>query len=127
MLRGGVSEVRALRSSVRLRTAPTARRRAPTARQRFRKGDRRTVEIAELVQAASEGDQAAWNALVDRFSGLLWATARAHRLSQSDSAEVVQTTWLRLVEHLDRIRDRDRLGAWLLDPPRRESPRGSRG
>jgi RNA polymerase sigma factor (sigma-70 family) len=78
------------------------------------------VEIAELVQAASEGDQAAWNALVDRFSGLLWATARAHRLSQSDSAEVVQTTWLRLIEHLDRIRDRERLGAWLATTARRE-------
>jgi len=78
------------------------------------------VELAELVQSASEGDQAAWNALVERFNGLLWATARAHRLSPSDSAEVVQTTWLRLVEHLDRIRDRDRLGAWLATTARRE-------
>jgi len=78
------------------------------------------VELAELVEAASEGDQAAWNALVERFSGLLWATARAHRLSPSDSAEVVQTTWLRLVEHLDRIRDRDRIGAWLATTARRE-------
>jgi hypothetical protein len=35
------------------------------------------VEVAELVQAAAAGDRFAWNTLVDRFSGLLWATAPA--------------------------------------------------
>src|ERR1700734_931882 len=105
----------ALHTAVRPRRAAT-----PAGRQQVSKGERDPVELAELVEAASEGDQAAWNALVDRFSGLLWATARAHRLSASDSAEVVQTTWLRLVEHLDRIRDRDRLGAWLATTARRE-------
>jgi RNA polymerase sigma factor (sigma-70 family) len=78
------------------------------------------VEVAELVRAAAEGDQTAWNALVDRFAGLLWATTRAHRLTTSDSSEVVQTTWLRLVEHLDRIRDPERLGAWLATTARHE-------
>lgn len=79
--------------------------------------------MAHLVRAAAGGDQAAWNALVDRFSGLLWATARAHRLSPTDSAEVAQTTWLKLVEHLDRIRDPERLGGWLATTARRESLR----
>ena len=32
--------------------------------------------------AAAAGDQGAWEAIVDRFSGLVWATARAHRLSR---------------------------------------------
>ena len=81
------------------------------------------MEVAELVQAAAAGDQFAWNTLVDRFSGLLWATARAHRLSAVDSAEIVQTTWLRLVEHLDRIREPERVGAWLATTARRESLR----
>ena len=79
--------------------------------------------LADLVHAAAGGDQAAWNALVDRFSSLVWATARAHRLSRDDAADVAQTTWLRLVEHLDRIREPGRLGAWLATTARHESLR----
>jgi RNA polymerase sigma factor (sigma-70 family) len=78
---------------------------------------------AVLLEAAAAGDQAAWDAIVDRFSGLVWATARAHRLSRDDAADVAQTTWLRLVEHLDAIREPDRLGAWLATTARRESLR----
>jgi RNA polymerase sigma factor (sigma-70 family) len=33
---------------------------------------------------------------------------------------VVQTTWLRLVEHLDRLQDPSRVGAWLATTARRE-------
>jgi RNA polymerase sigma factor (sigma-70 family) len=41
-------------------------------------------------------------------------------LSESDAADVCQTTWLRLVESLDRIRDPERLGAWLITTASRE-------
>lgn len=80
-------------------------------------------DLGELVGAALEGDEAAWASIVDRFSGLVWSTARSHRLSNADAADVVQLTWLRLVEHLDRIHDPDRLGAWLATTARRESLR----
>jgi RNA polymerase sigma factor (sigma-70 family) len=76
-----------------------------------------------LLNAAANGDTAAWEEIVDRFSSLVWATARAHRLSRDDAADVAQTTWLRLVENLDRIRDPERLGAWLATTARRESLR----
>ena len=79
-----------------------------------------SVELAELVRAAGDGDEAAWDSIVERFGGLIWATVRAHRLSAGDGAEVVQTTWLRLVEHLDRIRDPERLGGWLATTARNE-------
>lgn len=78
---------------------------------------------AGIVAAAARGDQAAWNQLVKRHSGLLWAVARAHRLQGGDAADVVQTTWLRLVEHLPEIRNPDGLGAWLATTARRESLR----
>lgn len=77
----------------------------------------------ELLSRAAGGDQAAWDAIVDRFSSLVWATARTHRLSRDDAADVAQTTWLRLVENLDRIRDPERLGAWLATTARHESLR----
>jgi RNA polymerase sigma factor (sigma-70 family) len=44
-------------------------------------------------------------------------------LSDADAADVVQTTWLRLVEHLGRIHEPDRVGAWLATTARRESLR----
>jgi RNA polymerase sigma factor (sigma-70 family) len=78
------------------------------------------VSLEELVRAAAAGDQAAWDAIVARFGNLVWATVRAHRLSRDDAAEVAQTTWLRLVENLDRIRDPERLGGWLATTARRE-------
>lgn len=80
-------------------------------------GDR---TASELVSWAAEGDQAAWDALVDRYAGLVWSVARAHRLAHPDVADVVQTTWLRLVENLDRIRQPERVGAWLASTTRHE-------
>lgn len=73
-----------------------------------------------MISAANEGDETAWGAIVDRFAGLIWATARAHRLAPAEAADVTQTTWLRLVENLDRIKDPERLGAWLATTARRE-------
>jgi RNA polymerase sigma factor (sigma-70 family) len=81
------------------------------------------VNVSVQVAAAARGDRAAWDALVDRYNGLVWATARGHRLSDADAADVVQTTWLRLVEHLTRIQDPERVGAWLVTTARRESLR----
>jgi RNA polymerase sigma factor (sigma-70 family) len=81
------------------------------------------MKVDDLLHAAASGDQAAWDAIVDRFSSLVWATARAHRLSPDDAADVAQTTWLRLVEHLGRIREPDKLGAWLATTARNESLR----
>jgi RNA polymerase sigma factor (sigma-70 family) len=79
--------------------------------------------VSRLVKAAAAGDERAWNALVEEFSGLLWAVARAHRLPAADAADVVQATWLRLLEHLQRLQDPSRVGAWLATTARRESLR----
>lgn len=81
------------------------------------------MNVSALLTAAANGDRAAWSALVDRFTPLVWATVRGHRLGDADAADVVQTTWLRLVEHLDRIQEPERLGAWLATTAKRESLR----
>lgn len=75
----------------------------------------------DLVAAAAGGDQKAWDGLVDRFSRLVWSVARNFRLSDADAADVCQTTWLRLVEHLRAINDPDRLAGWLATTARREA------
>lgn len=83
-------------------------------------------EVARLVGAAAGGNQQAWKRLVDEYDGLLWAVARAHRLSDAYAADVVQTTWLRLVEHLGALREPEHLGAWLATTARRECLRALR-
>lgn len=80
-------------------------------------------EVTALVRAAACGDKSAWDRLVDRFAGTVWAVARSYRVSPSDAADISQTTWLRLVENLDRIQQPDRVGAWLATTARRESLR----
>ncbi len=72
-----------------------------------------------LLDRAAEGDADAWTAIVERYSGLVWSVTRSFRLSRDDAAEVSQTTWLRLVEHLGTIREPERLGAWLATTTRR--------
>ena len=79
-----------------------------------------TTQPGSLDPRRGSGDEAAWGAIVDRFAGLVWSTARAHRLAQAEAADVAQTTWLRLVENLDRIKEPERLGAWLATTARRE-------
>jgi DNA-directed RNA polymerase specialized sigma24 family protein len=79
--------------------------------------------VGELVGAAATGDRQAWDELVDRYSGLLWSIAMAYRLGRADAADVVQTVWLRLLENLDKLRDPDRVGAWLATTARRECQR----
>jgi RNA polymerase sigma factor (sigma-70 family) len=77
----------------------------------------------ELVRRARAGDEAAWAALTERYSGMLWAIARAYGLGPADAADVVQLAWLRLVEHIGALRRPERVGAWLAVTARREAAR----
>jgi RNA polymerase sigma factor (sigma-70 family) len=90
----------------------TATRQRPTA-----------ADTADLVRAAADGDRASWDQLVAAFGPLVWTVANSHRLSPADAADVSQTTWLRLVEHIDRLQEPGRLSAWLTTTAKRESLR----
>jgi RNA polymerase sigma factor (sigma-70 family) len=75
---------------------------------------------ADLVRHAAGGDRRAWDALVDEYGGLIWAITRSYRLSAPEAADVSQTTWLRLCENIERLRDPGAVGAWLATTARRE-------
>jgi RNA polymerase sigma factor (sigma-70 family) len=76
--------------------------------------------IAGLVDRARTGDQVAWNRLVQEFESMIWAIARAHRLGDADAADVSQTTWLALFQHIDGLNNSAGVGAWLATTARRE-------
>jgi RNA polymerase sigma factor (sigma-70 family) len=72
-----------------------------------------TAGDAALVQAARRGDPAAWRGLVERHDRVIRSVCRRHRLSEADADDVTQITWMRAVEHLDRLQDPARVGSWL--------------
>jgi RNA polymerase sigma factor (sigma-70 family) len=81
----------------------------------------RHTDLSVVLKAASEGDQEAWNVITDRFTNLLWAVARSYRLSHDDAGDVVQNTWLRLLENLTTIHKPEALPGWLATTARREA------
>lgn len=83
-------------------------------------------DIASLVKRAAEGDDDAWHQIVHRFSSLVWAVSRSQGLGRVDAADVYQTTWLRLVEHLGGLREPAALAGWLAATARNEAIRVSR-
>jgi RNA polymerase sigma factor (sigma-70 family) len=76
--------------------------------------------VAALVAIAAGGDEGAWSKLVDHFGGLVWSVIRGYRMSAADAADVSQTTWLRLAEHIHKVREPERTGAWLATTAGRE-------
>ncbi len=78
------------------------------------------LDVARLVRCAAEGDRRAWERLVDQYARLIWSITGDFKLMESDAADVAQTTWLRLLEHIDRIDHPDRVGSWLAATARNE-------
>ena len=85
--------------------------------------DVRGQDDGELVRLAGKGHQDAWIELVRRFGGLVHRVAKRQGLNDSDAADAAQFTWLRLMAHLDQLRDPARVAGWLATTARRESMR----
>src|ERR1700724_1128621 len=77
-------------------------------------------QVTDLVMRAGKGDQQAWDALVERYSPLIWSICRRYRLSDADAEDVGQAVWLHLVDQLDSLRDPAALPGWLSTTTRRE-------
>lgn len=73
-----------------------------------------------LVAAAASGEDRAWDELVRRYTPLVLSVIRSYGMSRADAADVNQTVWLRLVEHLGRLREPMALAGWLATTTRRE-------
>lgn len=76
---------------------------------------------AELVAAIRNDDQQAWRVLVDRHSGLVWRVARSVVSDDHAATDAMQTAWLRLLEHVDRLDDPRAVSGWLVTTARREA------
>jgi RNA polymerase sigma factor (sigma-70 family) len=78
------------------------------------------LDVTRLVRRAGTGDTRAWERLIDKYGRLVWSITREFKLIESDAADVFQTTWMRLIEHIDRLEHPDRVGSWLAATARNE-------
>jgi RNA polymerase sigma factor (sigma-70 family) len=78
------------------------------------------MDVVGLVRRAAAGDLQAWERLYDQYAGLIWSITGNFKLVESDAADVAQTTWMRLIEHIERIEQPARIGSWLAVTARNE-------
>jgi len=76
---------------------------------------------AELLSRCRAHDAAAWDLLVERYERLIYAVALRNGVSAEDAADITQSTFVALIDSLDRIRDEERLASWLMTVARRQA------
>jgi RNA polymerase sigma factor (sigma-70 family) len=81
------------------------------------------VPVTDLVLRAREGDQRAWDAIVERYAPLVWSICRRYRLAGADAGDAGQAVWLQLVDQIGQIRDPAALPGWLATTTGRECGR----
>jgi RNA polymerase sigma factor (sigma-70 family) len=69
--------------------------------------------VTDLVARAGSGEKQAWDALVERYSPLIWSICRRHRLDDSNTYAVGLRVWRQLVHQLDEVPDPGALAGWL--------------
>jgi RNA polymerase sigma factor (sigma-70 family) len=79
--------------------------------------------VTDLVARARNGDELAWNALVELYAPLIWSVCRRYQLTRADAEDVAQVVWQSLVGQLGRIRDPRAIPGWLVTTTRRQCVR----
>lgn len=75
----------------------------------------------ELLAACNRGEAWAWEALVERYQRLVYTIPLRHGLAEEDAADVFQTVFALLVQHLSSIREPQGLAKWLITTTKRET------
>src|SRR6059058_6545770 len=76
--------------------------------------------VIALVARVGDGDQEAWNELVERYAPLVWSICVRYQLSRQDIDDVGQSVWLLLVEQIGKLREPAALPGWLATTTKRE-------
>lgn len=80
-----------------------------------------TPSDADLLARCREGEPEAWDELVGRYERLIYSVALRNGLGHEEAADITQSTFLELLDSLQRIRDEDRLASWLMTVARRQA------
>jgi RNA polymerase sigma factor (sigma-70 family) len=75
----------------------------------------------DLVEGCLAGQDQAWAVLLERYGRLIDAVIRRYRLADEDHADVFQDVCVAIWRDLPNVRDRDRLGPWIVTVAGRHS------
>lgn len=78
------------------------------------------ISATTLLESAATGAESAWREIVARYSTLVYAVCRKHRVTGADADDVSGHVWLSLVTSLATIRCLEALPGWLATTTRRE-------
>src|SRR5258708_8427456 len=84
------------------------------------------LSVIALVARVSDGDQRAWDELVERYSPLVWSICFRYQLTRQDIDDVGQSVWLLLVEQVGKLREPAALPGWIATTTKRECLRALR-
>ena len=78
------------------------------------------ASVIDLVARVGDGDQDAWNELVERYSPLVWSICLRYRLDRDDIEDVRQSVWTLLLERVGTLREPAALPGWLATTTKNE-------
>jgi RNA polymerase sigma factor (sigma-70 family) len=67
-----------------------------------------------LVRACLDGDDRAWNALIDKYKRLIYSITFRYHATPEDAADIFQSVCVELFSELSRVRDPAALRGWLM-------------
>jgi RNA polymerase sigma factor (sigma-70 family) len=68
----------------------------------------------ELIQRCLNGEELAWECLVERYKRLIYSIPIKNGCQSSDAADIFQSVCLDLLESLPNLRDSTKLKTWLI-------------
>jgi RNA polymerase sigma factor (sigma-70 family) len=79
-----------------------------------------TEPCNDLFDCAIQGDEAAWAQLFATYNSVLLSIANSFRLNHEQAEDAAQTTWLLLLKDIRKVREPEKVGAWLSVAMRRQ-------
>ena len=75
----------------------------------------------QLIQACRNGDQQAWDELINRYKRLIFSIPLNFGMNEQDAADVMQHTFIILMESLPTLKEDGNLTGWLGTVARRHT------
>jgi RNA polymerase sigma factor (sigma-70 family) len=80
-------------------------------------------EDAQLVAACLQGDQQAWEALIDKYKRLIYSIPFRYGATAEDAADVFQSVCIEVFNSLGQLKNAESLRSWLITVAIRQSYR----
>jgi RNA polymerase sigma factor (sigma-70 family) len=73
-----------------------------------------SAEDEQLVQACLNGDEKAWNRLIDKYKRLIYSVPVKYGLSPDDASDIFQNVCVDLFTNLSKLRKIESIRSWLI-------------